>query len=427
MQLLGLLSGSVAAAAVTWWALSAYFRVSIAESIAYLTDDGRCQPLALPGISPHCWQDYAQFIGLHGLTIGPDDNQFISNYPPISRVVFRAFEALGSLLGTTPMLVLFLLVNLLGLLVPAIWASRRMPWSQRVMVVSLLGVATLPTLATLDRGNNLGLIIPVLLVFMVALLSERYLLSVIMIVIVAQFKPQFLVLVFALMAVRQWRRTAQAIIASVAVLAASFLVFGTQALYQARLFVEYLVKFNGYQPLEAAYPPNISFGRFIQVAFATVTSVLPEPLRSNIMETWLAYRAPALLGIAFAVAAALLMIYLGNRVPVFLLASFALVIGACFPGITNAYYSAVVLCIGAYVVARDDIPGLTGRWATTMLAAITLSLSLAVIPYGFTGDLQSNGVIAMNLTPILATGAWMILIAAVLLRQIRMPARVVTP
>lgn len=421
MQLLGLLSGSVAAAAVTWWALSAYFRVSIAESIAYLTDDGRCAPLAVPGISPHCWQDYGQFIGLNGLTIGPDDNQFISNYPPISRVVFRAFEALGSWTGTTPMLVLFLLVNVIGLVIPAIWASRRMPWSQRVMVVSLLGVATLPTLATLDRGNNLGLVIPALLVFLLALVTERYQLAVVMIVVVAQFKPQFLVLVFALMAVRQWRRAVQAIIASVAVLAASFLVFGTQALYQARLFIEYLVRFNGYQPLEAPYPPNISFGRFIQVAFATLSSLLPDPLRTSVMDTWLAYRAPALLGIGFAVAAALLIIYLGNRVPAFLIAAFALVIGACFPGITNAYYSAVVLCIGAYVVSRDDIPGLTGRWAPAMLAAITLSLSLAVIPYGFSSDMLSNGVVAMNLTPILATGAWMLLIAGVLLRALLTP------
>jgi len=424
-QLLGLLAASAAAAFVTWWALSAYFRVSIPESIAYLTVDGQCDPIGIEGMVRHCWQDYGQFIGLNGMLIGPDDNQFILNYPPIGRLVFRMFEVLGLAIGTTPALVVFLVVNLIGLLVPAVWASRGMGWPQRVLVISLLGVATLPTLAALDRGNNLGFLVPALLVFLVALVQRRYQLVVAMIIVLAQFKPQYLVLVFALMAVREWKRAAQAAIGAVGLMAASFIIFGTQAFTQARLFVEYLVRFNGYQPLDAGYPPNISFGRAIQVAFATLTSVLPESIRVSLAQTWLDYRAPALLGIGFAVAAALLIIYLGNRLPVFVIASFALVIATCFPGITNAYYAAVAMCIGAFVVARDATPGLGSRAGMLMLAAITASLSLAVIPYGFQDISGSSQIIAYDLTPILATGAWMILISVTLFQALRRRERAV--
>lgn len=418
-QLLGLLAVGVAASLVSWWILAAYFNVSIPESISWFVRDGSCRPIQVDGMVPHCWQDYSQFIGLNGLMIGPDDNQFILNYPPISRLVFHMFEIVGNVTTAGVALSVFLLINLVGLLTPAIWATRGKSWEQRALVISLLGVATLPTLAALDRGNNLGLIVPALLFFLIALVQGRYQLAVVMIVVAAQFKPQFLVLVFALMAVRQWRRSMEALVGGATVFLVSFVVFGTQAVDQAYRFVEYLVKFNGYQPLDAGYPPNISFARFIQGAFATGTAALPNDLAATVMETWLRLRSPALLGIGFAVIAALVAIRFGRRIPVIMLGSMALVIAACFPGITNAYYSAVAMVVGALVISMNDLPGVGRKLGTLTIVAIALSLSLVVVPYGFMSIDSSTQVVAFSLIPILATGTWMAVIAATLFAAAR--------
>jgi hypothetical protein len=414
-----LLAASAAASFVSWWILSAYFNVSIPESISWFVRDGSCRPIQVDGMVPHCWQDYSQFIGLNGLMIGPGDNQFILNYPPISRLVFHLFELFGSLTTAGVALSVFLLINLVGLLTPAVWATRGRPWEQRALVISLLGVATLPTLAALDRGNNLGLIVPALLFFLIAMVQERYQLAVFMIVLAAQFKPQFLVLAFALMAVRQWRRAMEAVVGGATVFLVSFLIFGTQAVDQAYRFVEYLIRFNGYQPLDAGYPPNISFARFIQGAFTAATSALPEDLAATVMETWLRLRSPALLGIGFAVIAALVAIRFGRRIPVIMLGSMALVIGACFPGITNAYYSAVAMVVGALVVSMNDLPGVGRKLGTLTIVAIALSLSLVVIPYGFMSIDASAQIVAFSLIPILATGAWMAVIAGTLVAAAR--------
>lgn len=413
-QLMGLLAASTALAMVSWWVLSAYFNVSIPESIAWFVRDGDCRPIALQGMVPHCWQDYSQFIGLDGMMIGPDDNQFILNYPPISRLVFRLFEILGELTTTGFALGAFLILNLAGMLSPSFWATKGRPWDQRVLVMSLLGIATLPTLATLDRGNNLGLIVPVLAAFLYGLIRGNYRLATVMIIVAAQFKPQFLVLVFALMAIRQWRRSFEAIGGTLVVFLLSFLMFGTRAVQQAYLFVEYLVKFNGYQPLDAGYPPNISFGRAFQVAFATITRVLPSDLAAAVMDVWLQYRAPALLGIGFAVLASLTCIKLGPRIPVFAVGAIALVIAACFPGITNAYYSAVAIVIGSVIVALNDVPSARRSIGALMIVAVSLSLSMIVIPYGFRKIADSAQVVAFDLTPILATATWMTVIVVTL-------------
>lgn len=406
-RLIGLLSASLAAAAVSWWLLAGYFRASIPGSIAFYTSDGPCRPIQIAGMDPHCWMDYSQFIGLDGLTIGPEDNQFISNYPPISRIVFRMFEVLGLWTGVGPALIIFLALSLVGLAIPAWWASRGQAWPDRLTVIALLGIGTLPTLATLDRGNNLGLLMPALLAFAVAVLTQRYRTAAVMIVILAQFKPQFLVLLLALMALRQWRSAIESFLASMVVMAVSFVAFGTQALSQMRLFVEYLVKFNGYQPLSDGYPTNISFARAIHVLVSTVVGLLPDGMEAPIQDAWLDFRGPSLSGFAFAGLVALAMLLLGSRLQPLLIVSFSLMIAVCLPSITNGYYAAMATVVGAAFLGLATAS--TGRKAFDgfMLAGIVLSLSLVVIPYGSQGARGTSELVFHNLTPLLATWVWM--------------------
>src|SRR5580693_5170918 len=67
------------------------------------------------------------------------------------------------------------------------------------------GIAAVPAWMVIDRGNSLGVVVPIALVFLVALCRRRWGLVAIMVVLAALVKPQFAVLAVALFAARQWR------------------------------------------------------------------------------------------------------------------------------------------------------------------------------------------------------------------------------
>src|SRR5262249_22599064 len=76
---------------------------------------------------------------------------------------------------------------------------------ERLVVFVALGAAAIPAWMTIDRGNSVGFVVPIALVFLVALCRRRWGLVAIMVVLAALVKPQFAVLAVALFAARQWR------------------------------------------------------------------------------------------------------------------------------------------------------------------------------------------------------------------------------
>ena len=88
---------------------------------------------------------------------------------------------------------------------PAVWAARGARGLERVVVFVALGAAAIPAWAVIDRGNSAGFVVPIALVFLVALRRRRWGLVTIMVVLAALVKPQFAVLAVALLAARQWR------------------------------------------------------------------------------------------------------------------------------------------------------------------------------------------------------------------------------
>ena len=73
------------------------------------------------------------------------------------------------------------------------------------MVFVVCGAAAIPAWVVIDRGNSVGFLAPIGLIFLVALCRRRWGLVTIMVVLAALVKPQFAVLAVALFAARQWR------------------------------------------------------------------------------------------------------------------------------------------------------------------------------------------------------------------------------
>ena len=100
----------------------------------------------------------------------------------------------------------YLLALTTAFLTPAVWAARGARGLERIVVFVSCGIAATPAWMAIDRGNSVGFVAPIGLVFLVALLRRRWGLVAIMVILAAALvKPQFAVLVFALFAVRQWR------------------------------------------------------------------------------------------------------------------------------------------------------------------------------------------------------------------------------
>ena len=99
----------------------------------------------------------------------------------------------------------YLLVLTIAVFASAVRVARGARGLERVVVFVACGAAAIPAWVVIDRGNSVGFLAPIGLVFLVALCRRRWGLVTIMVVLAALVKPQFAVLAVALFAARQWR------------------------------------------------------------------------------------------------------------------------------------------------------------------------------------------------------------------------------
>ncbi|WP_256999815.1 glycosyltransferase family 87 protein [Mycobacterium intracellulare] len=166
-------------------------------------------------IGRHCFSDYSMVVSA-GLQPDPYSYEVslpIGNYQPLA-IGGPAAAMLPHLLFGLPAhwlgmpllgLIGYLLALTIGVLSPAFWASRGARGIERVVVFVALGAAAIPAWAVIDRGNSAGFIVPVALIYLVALRRERWGLVALMVVLAAVIKPWFIVMGVVLLVTRQWR------------------------------------------------------------------------------------------------------------------------------------------------------------------------------------------------------------------------------
>ena len=260
---LSLLAVGLALSALASWVASSYFAVDVPGSVIWPGADGYCD-VESEAVGVHCFSDLAQFLSLGATTDPEGSNPFIRNYPPLNRLGFFVFQVVA--VSTTQLLSVALYVGLsaLCLLVPALWVVRHRSWPEKALIVSLIGVATFPFLATIDRGNNIAFAVPLILGFVLALQRQRHGLAIAAVVIGSQIKPQIGLLVVGFLVVRRYKDFILAVVLSVGVFLASFAIFwvlpgGLSPLQEFKDFVLYTRFYDQYLPLTQTYPLNISF------------------------------------------------------------------------------------------------------------------------------------------------------------------------
>lgn len=361
--LLGAILLASAASAVTGFVLTQYYAIDVLSSLVFVPDD--CTFDFATNFGRHCFSDGTLTMDF-GRRANPWEpypvppvsshlphlNGYVpttlrSNYPPAGMVPHMTFWLLGQWLHAPRLGVLgYVLALTVAVLSPALWAARGARSLERVVVFVACGVAAIPAWMAIDRGNSAGFVVPIALVFLVALCRRRWGLVALMVVLAALVKPQFAVLGVALFAFRQWRWGGAAVAGVVVSNAAAYLLWPRDFPDTIMQSVHHAVSYGGV--FQAATTLNVSFGKGLLM--------VPDGIKASqnggaVPEGYLA-GPRALIGYAVLLLVVVSLLALGRRIPPVIAGIVLLATAALFPAVSLPYYLVFALPVAA-LVARD--------------------------------------------------------------------------
>ncbi|MGD1237808.1 glycosyltransferase family 87 protein [Mycobacterium seoulense] len=433
--LLGTVLLASAVSAATGYVLAQCFSFDIVSSLLFIPED--CYDAGWsPNIGRHCFSDYGVnlFAGLR-----PNPWEPIPMHPPIAPILnpYPAAAMLPQLLFGLPAkwlgapllgMIGYLLALTIAVLSPAVWAARGARGLERVVVFVALGAAAIPAWEAIDRGNSTGFVVPIAMIFLVALCRRRWGLVAIMVVLAALVKPQFAVLAVVLFAARQWRLGGVALGGIAISNLGAYLLWPqdfpetiTQSIHNV-----FAVSSDQFGLLT---PMNVSFGRgllFIPDLFwVFLTGKFPEGL----------FGLRRLIGYAVLVFVVVSVLALGRRIAPVMVGIVLLATAALFPPLTSFYYLVFVLPVGALVVR--DPGGLPGSGIFDRLAthgarrrgvgicvslAAAFSIAQIAIPLALTPITWVHTAPRVNTTEALTPILWLVACAVIIVSYARRPA-----
>jgi hypothetical protein len=431
--LLGTVLLASAVSAVTGFVLAQCYHVDVLTVLINSAEDCWFDWDRKIGIGRHCFSDY--YVVVYGAMrpnpweplelFGPWQPHMVDwqPYPAAGKALHLLFGLPAEWLHMPRLGLLgFMLVLTIAVLTPAVWAARGARGLERVLVFAALGVAAIPAWVVIDRGNSVGFVAPIGLVFLVALRRRRWGLVAIMVVLASLVRPQFAVLAVALFAARQWRLGTITLSGAVTANLAAYLLWPRdfpktigQTIHNARLH-ESLV------PISTVN--NVSFAKIPEIAGVN----LDGPLKGVV----------SLVGYVVLVLVAASVLALGRRIPPVMVGIALLATASLFPPMAWRYYLVFALPVAALVARDPDGPpgsGIFDRLATLgdrrravgicVSLAAALSIAHIVVPAlpiplptpGQTGATPINDSM-VGLTPLL----WLIACAVIIVSYARRPA-----
>jgi hypothetical protein len=456
-----ILLGSVllvsAVSAATGFLLTQYYSIDVLSSLVFVPDDctfdwatnfGRhCFSDAVLtmdfGQRPNPWEPYpVPALSSHL----PHLNGYVptvisSNYPAAGMLPHMTFWLLGQWLHA-PRLGLFayLLVLTIAVMSPALWAARGARGLERVVVFVACGIAAIPAWMVIDRGNSAGFVVPIALVFLVALCRGRWGLVTVMVVLAAMVKPQFAVLGVALLAARQWRWGGVAVAGVVMSNAAAYLLWPRDFPDTIMQSIRHTIGYGGV--FQAATTLNVSFGKGLLT--------IPDGIKASenggkLPDGYLA-GPRSLIGYAVLVLVVVSVLVLGRRISPVMAGIVLLATAALFPAVSLPYYLVFALPVAALVARDPHGPPGTGiferlatigepRRAVGVCVSLAAALSIAHIALpspsvpaeiagpvqmGVSSIVQTRALImtTASITPLL----WLIACGAIIISYARRPA-----
>lgn len=368
--------------------LTQYFAVDVLTSLIYFPED--CFRDWGAQIGRHCFSDYAVVVGAgmrsnpwEPYTLLPPNRPLTMEYPASALLPPLVFGVPAKLLGAPVFgLIAYMLALAAAVISPAVWAVRGARGLDSAVIFVGLSAAAIPVWMVIDRGNTVGFVVPIALIFLIALYRQRWGMVTTMAVLATLIKPQFALLIVALFVARQWRLGSAAIAGVILSNIAAYLVWPSAFPGTIPRSIGNLLNTRSFSALTDVR--NVSFGRafFLIPDTAKMSQVggkLPEGFLVNL-------RSPISYAIMILIVASLLA--LGRRLPPVVVGIVLLATGALFPPVAAYYYLVFVLPIAALIVRDPDGPSGSGifdrllaggirRRAVGMSVSIATALSIA--------------------------------------------------
>jgi hypothetical protein len=359
--LLGTILLASAVSAATGYILTQCFSIDVVSSLLFNPAD--CWLDRSVSIGRHCFDDYAVTVSA-GLQPNPWD--YPLSLPPTYLPGFFIYPAAGLIpamlfalpaewLGAPRLgLIGYLVALTIAAITPAFWAARGAHGLERVVVFVALSCAAIPVWGVIDRGNSAGFVVPIALVYFVALCRQRWGLVAVMVVLASLVKPQFAVLAVVLLAARRWRLGGLAFACIAICNVAAFLLWPRDFPDTITRAIQNDLDFSNL-PGGLHDPRNMSFSK--------AALLIPEAIKTfqmgKIPDGYLAGMG-SLIGIGVVVLVVVSVLALGRRIPLVMVGIVLLATAALCPPFTAFYYLVFVLPVAALIVRDPAGPPGTG-------------------------------------------------------------------
>lgn len=394
------------------WISSQYLQNEIGGVLSYNVQDGWCEAGVYPGLGVHCFGDYTSqaITAQHDFGLGGDGLlgtpfagsagvAYNSLYPPIGQFPHVASDLVRLGSGNDGLaFYLYIGVLALAVLAPALWVAWRWRASPFALVpLLLIGVAAVPVIAAIDRGNSAGFVVPLLLAFAIFVGKDPPLLAPGLAVGVALVRPQFILVALALVAFGRWRHAVAAVAVFLAITFASFSLTAGGLPASLRAWWTNVTGFQGGAGnIGLPTPGNISLPR----SFVSIGVWLGEwPGFVGSFGTWLADRSfhnPLVPTALLALVTAVVFFIARGRVPRSVVVIVPLVIAGTASTVSPIYYLSFALVVAAVIlgarVAGRGEPGVLDQtseptpWFWGWPLVVLTTLSLAPLPFAVATD-----------------------------------------
>jgi hypothetical protein len=250
-----------------WWIAGSYLGFDLFVSRSFLSADLLCNP-GTQGFGVHCWSDYyGPVIALE--SGNPYSISESTLYPPASLVPFMVFKLLTDLTGIPWLGLAAYLLFMTGMISYSVWvATRRQLFEQRVLIFSALVLLSPAVLITLDRGNNVGFLIPTLVWLFASIRNQKSSQTVFSLALLCLIKPHYGVLALVFILAGRWKEGSKALALGITLNILPFLFFWPREFPNNILFwVTTLMRYQENGSVTGFWPQNMSFSQAIYLLF----------------------------------------------------------------------------------------------------------------------------------------------------------------
>jgi len=277
-------NGFFTTALIVGWYLSSYTHVKLLESISGPTFDNWCNP-GKDGIGQHCFSDFYYPQGFLNY-----ENPYIHGpnpYPPFALLLVKIFDIIGNIFGNRLSLFIYFVFSLTLYLVAIKIFINKLAIAHREKLSLATIFFSAPFLSALDRGNQIIILISLVILFTVSILTQDFKRSIVFGVLIFALKPQFFLLgLLYLSFEKRWSKILVWLGVNTLVFFGSFAVFGVNFYQVLYSYVNQLTNYNAYTNAGSPYPLNISLANTWSIWSRVLAFIGINPSHSSYLGTW---------------------------------------------------------------------------------------------------------------------------------------------